>query len=310
MIKRFFIVNFFLIIQLTLVNATSINFKIIASVDDEIITNFDVIKESRYLQVLSPNLKNFEEKKMIILAKESLIKQIIKKKEISKFINLNDENPFVDEYLKNLITRLDYKNTNDFNNSLLKNNTHTLDEVKYKIKIELFWNELIFDKYKDQVLINKEKLVKKLGDIKDKEKTEFFLSEIIFKKTKDEKIEDSITKIRKSISEIGFDNTANIYSLSESSKFGGKIGWVNEDALSKKIYENIIALKNNEYSNVIKVKDNFIILKVVDRRVVRKSIDKEKELERLIQIEKNNKLEKFSRIYFNKVKTQYQINER
>ena len=310
MIKRFFIVNFFLFIQLTLVNATSINFKIIASVDDEIITNFDVIKESRYLQVLSPNLKNFEEKKMIILAKESLIKQIIKKKEISKFINLNDENPFVDEYLKNLITRLDYKNTNDFNNSLLKNNTHTLDEVKYKIKIELFWNELIFDKYKDQVLINKEKLVKKLGDIKDKEKTEFFLSEIIFKKTKDEKIEDSITKIRKSISEIGFDNTANIYSLSESSKFGGKIGWVNEDALSKKIYENIIALKNNEYSNVIKVKENFIILKVLDRRIVGKSIDKEKELERLIQIEKNNKLEKFSRIYFNKVKTQYQINER
>ena len=226
--------------------------------------------------MLSPNLKNFEEKKINILAKESLIKQIIKKKEISKFINLNDENPFVDEYLKNLITRLDYKNTNDFNNSLLKNNTHTLDEVKYKIKIELFWNELIFDKYKDQVLINKEKLVKKLGDIKDKEKIEFFLSEIIFKKTKDEKIEDSIAKIRKSISEIGFDNTANIYSLSESSKFGGKIGWVNEDVLSKKIYENIIALKNNEYSNVIKVKENFIILKVLDRRIVGKSIDKEK----------------------------------
>ncbi len=296
--------------QLTLAGATSINFKIIASVDDEIITNFDIIKESRYLQVLSPNLKNFEDNKVLMLAKESLIKQIIKKKEISKFINLNDENMFVDEYLKDLITRLDYKNTNDFNNSLLENNTYTIDEVKYKIKIELFWNELIFDRYNDQVLINKEKLIKKLNNIKDKEKKEFFLSEIIFKKIKDEKIEDSIAKIRKSISEIGFNNTANIYSLSESSKYGGKIGWVNEDALSKKIYESIITLKNNEYSNVINLNDNFIILKVEDRRIVENSINKEKELERLIQIERNKKLEKFSRIYFNKVKTQYQINEK
>ena len=31
-----------------------------------------------------------------------------------------------------------------------------------------------------------------------------------------------------------FDNTANIFSISESSKFGGKIGWVEENHYQKK----------------------------------------------------------------------------
>ncbi len=310
MIKKFFIINFIIFIQFSLLNKSFANFRIIASVNEEIITNFDVLKESRYLKVLNPNLQNFEQRKLQMLAKESLIKQIIKKKEISKFINLDSENPFLDEYLKNLITKLGYKTIKDFNNVLLESETYSLEDVRYKIKIELFWNELIFDKYNDQVSINREKLIEKINSMKNKEKKEFFLSEIVFKKKIDETIEQSIAKIRKSIDEIGFNNSANIYSISESSKYGGKIGWVNEDSLSKKIYENIINLENNEYSNVMNLNNNLVILKVEDHRIVKNTVDKKKELERLIQIEKNNKLVKFSRIYFNKVKIQYQINEK
>ena len=223
---------------------------------------------------------------------------------------MDSENPFLDEYLKNLITKLGYKTIKDFNNVLLESETYSLEDVRYKIKIELFWNELIFDKYNDQVSINREKLIEKINSMKNKEKKEFFLSEIVFKKKIDETIEQSIAKIRKSIDEIGFNNSANIYSISESSKYGGKIGWVNEDSLSKKIYENIINLENNEYSNVMNLNNNLVILKVEDHRIVKNTVDKKKELERLIQIEKNNKLVKFSRIYFNKVKIQYQINEK
>ena len=141
MIKKFFIINFIIFIQF-LLNKSFANFRIIASVN-EIITNFDVLKESRYLKVLNPNLQNFEQRKLQMLAKESLIKQIIKK-EISKFINLDSENPFLDEYLKNLITKLGYKTIKDFNNVLLESETYSLEDVRYKIKIELFWNELIF----------------------------------------------------------------------------------------------------------------------------------------------------------------------
>ena len=138
---------------------------------------------------------------------------------------------------------------------------------------------------------------------------EFFLSEIVFRKKKDEDLNDSILKIKKSISEIGFDNTANIYSISESSKFGGKIGWLKEEVLSKEIYESINNLEVEEYSDVIKIENNFIFLIIDEIRVVEDKIDKEKEKKKLIQIERNKKLEKFSRIYFSKVKRNYLINE-
>ena len=138
MIKKFFIINFIIFIQFSLLNKSFANFRIIASVNEEIITNFDVLKESRYLKVLNPNLQNFEQRKLQMLAKESLIKQIIKKKEISKLINLDSENPFLDEYLKNLITKLGYKTIKDFNNVLLESETYSLEDVRYKIKIELF----------------------------------------------------------------------------------------------------------------------------------------------------------------------------
>ena len=141
-----------------------------------------------------------------------------------------------------------------------------------------------------------------------KEESFFYLKQFLEKK-KDEDLNESILKIKKSISEIGFDNTANIYSISESSKFGGKIGWLKEEALSKEIYESINNLEVKEYSDVIKIENNFIILRIDEIKIVENKIDKEKEKKKLIQIERNKKLEKFSRIYFSKVKRNYLINE-
>ena len=62
------------------------NIKIIATVDGDIITNFDVKKESDYLKILNPNLSQLENKKILELAKNSLINEIKidKKKEIEK----------------------------------------------------------------------------------------------------------------------------------------------------------------------------------------------------------------------------------
>ncbi len=299
-----------IIFQFSLLDISYANIKIIASVDDEIITNYDVQKESRYLKILSPNLRDLDEKKILFLAKQSLIKEKIKKTEISKFIDLNTESSFVDDYIANLFLKLGYKNKQVFRSSLMENETYTLEEVKLKIKIEVFWNDLIFNRYNNQIIVDKKKLTKKLNDIESKEKKEFSLSEIIFKKIKNEKISDTILKIKKSIEEIGFNNTANIYSISNSSKFGGNIGWIKEDVLSQKIYENIINLNANEYTDIMQLNDNFLILKINEIRMIQNTIDREKELQQLIERETSKKLEKFSRIYFNKVKTQYLINEK
>ncbi len=310
MFKKFNLGHLFMLSYLVLVSPSCANINIIASVDDEIITNYDVTKELRYLKVLSPNLNNLNKEQLSELAKQSLIKEIIKKKEISKLISLNEDNSYIDEYFENLLLRLGYTDKKTFSDNLSIKKTYNLEEVRFKIKIELFWNELIYNKYNNQVVIDEKALIKKLDNIENDKIKEFLLSEIVFKRKKGEKLEDTISMIKKSINEIGFDNTANIYSISESSKYGGKIGWIKEGTLSKKIYENIANLKMNEYSDVIKVKDNFIILKINEIKFIDKEFDKRKEIQKLIQIEQNKKLEKFSRIYFNKVKTQYLINER
>ena len=289
---------------------TKANIYIYAIIDDEIITNYDVEKESEYLKILNPNLVQLNKKKILELAKNSLIKEIIKKKEIIKFIDISQESPFIQDYLNNLYLKLNFKSENEFKNELIKKNNYTLDQIRQKIKIELFWNELIYSKYKNQLNINNEQLKKKINQFKNKKQKKYFLSEIVFNKNKDTSLDKLIDQIKLSITEIGFDNTANIYSIAESSKLGGKLGWVNESSLSKIISERLTSLNEGGYSDVIKIGNSYVILKVDKIKTNEIKIDKKKELEKLIQVETNKQLNQFSRIFFDKSKINYSINEK
>ena len=113
-----------------------------------------------------------------------------------------------------------------------------------------------------------------------------------------------------SIEEIGSDNTANIYSISESAKLGGKLGWINESSLSKKILENLNSVDEKNQTKIIQFGNNFLILKIEDIRINEIDIDKEKEIEKLIKVETNKQLNQFSKIYFDKSKINYSINEK
>ena len=308
-IKNFFLCMVIILSQLIITNSSFSKIKIILTINDDIVTNYDIAKEEKYLEILNPSLKNLKSKQKFELAKQSIIKEIIKKKEISKFVDLEKDNDFADKYLNQIFIRLGYKNEIQFKEELLRLNTYTLDEIRQKSKIEIYWNELIFSRYSDKININKENLSKKIEKLSTKKK-ELLLSEIIFKKQTGKNLKDTINVINMSINEIGFDNTATLYSISESSKFGGKIGWLQEEALSKKIYEKITKLKINDISDVIKIDDKFIILKLEDVRFIESKIDKDAELKKLISMETNKKLENYSKIHFNRVKTKFIINEK
>ena len=232
-IKNFFLCMVIILSQLIITNSSFSKIKIILTINDDIVTNYDIAKEEKYLEILNPSLKNLKSKQKFELAKQSIIKEIIKKKEISKFVDLEKDNDFADKYLNQIFIRLGYKNEIQFKEELLRLNTYTLDEIRQKSKIEIYWNELIFSRYSDKININKENLSKKIKKLSTKKK-ELLLSEIIFKKQTGKNLKDTINVINMSINEIGFDNTATLYSISESSKFGGKIGWLQEEALSKK----------------------------------------------------------------------------
>ena len=283
---------------------------IITTVEDQIITNHDINKESDYLRILNPKIGELTEKQIQNVAKNSLINEIVKKNEINKIFDMNKDNAYVKEYIKNLYTRLNFNNEADFKKYLISSSSYSFEEIKKKIKIEILWNELIYSRYGDQISINKKKLLKKINNLNNQIRTEYKLSEIVFKKKKEIKLDDQINKIKISINNIGFDNTANIYSISESSKMGGDIGWINENNLSEKIFSNIKDLKENEFTDTIQIWNNYLLLKVNEIRQKNIPINKEEELEKMIKFETNKQLNQFSKIFFDKAKINYSINER
>ena len=310
MIKKIQLILIFCLLLIIFLNNdlyASIIIKV--KVNDEIITNIDLEKEAEYLKILNPGLNQLNNNKVLELAKISLVNEIIKEKEIIKFVDINKNNEFVEEYLKNLYSKLNYNSEKEFINELDSKDNYSINEIKEKIKLVLLWNELIYNKYNQQVKIDKKKLIEKINNIKNENQKEYLLSEIIFKKKKDESLENLFNQIKLSINDIGFNNTANIYSISESSKFGGKLGWVNENSLSNLISDKLSMLKETEYTDLIKIGNSYLLLKIDQIKVSEIKIDKQKELNKLIQLETNKQLNQFSRIYFNKSKINYSINE-
>ena len=288
-------------------NASS-NFYIVAKVDNEIITNVDIINEINYLTALNNDLKNIEKNSLINLAKNSLIREKIKKNEINK----NSSNKVDDKILKGLIEnyykRINLKNLNEFKNYLSSYNIY-LDDVKEKIKMEILWNQIVYFKYSNLLNINIDELKKKVDENKDKNNvvTKYLLSEILFSINNEENFDEKNNEIKKKIMENGFKTAANIYSISSTAKFGGRIGLMNEKQLSKKILKEIKSIKIGEITNTIDVPSGFLILKLEDKIVENFEKDLKKELDNLVRFETDRQLNQFSIIYYNKLKLNSKI---
>ena len=98
--------------------------------------------------------------------------------------------------------------------------------------------------------------------------------------------------------------------LVKTVKFGGKLGWINESSLSKKILENLNSVDEKNQTKIMQLGNNFLILKIEDIRINEININKEIEIEKLIKVETNKQLNQFSKIYFDKSKINYSINEK
>ena len=143
-----------------------------------------------------------------------------------------------------------------------------------------------------------------------KKKRQLLLSEILIQIDNQKNPEEYKEKILKNINEIGFENTASIYSISESSKTGGLIGWIDEKTLTKQIFDSVKNLKKNEITSFIKLNNNYLVLKILDVKEIEQNYDFEKILEKRISLKKNQQLEIFSGIYFEKIKQSMIIDEK
>ena len=137
----------------------------------------------------------------------------------------------------------------------------------------------------------------------------YLLSEILINVDNKNKIDELLEEIKTSINSNGFENTALIYSISDSSRSGGKLGWINEASMSKKILNQITSLKVGELTKPILIPGGFLILKINDKKKIEKKIDIETEISKVIREKQNVQLNQFSTMYFNKIMKDVKINE-
>ena len=107
----FFIINF---------NVYCASIKIITKVDNEIITNIDIQNEKKYLLFLNPKLDQLNRNKIDEIAKNSLITEIIKKKELNKIYDTSKMGNFLNSIEQRFLKNKNIKNKSDFKKILKK----------------------------------------------------------------------------------------------------------------------------------------------------------------------------------------------
>ena len=306
--KKFF---YFLILIVFFIKSeiSAKNAYIALKIDNDIITNLDIEKEYRYLMALNKDLQNLKKKNVINLVTKSIVRETIKKKEILKFMELNQTNKFLDDNFMLFYKNLNFKNEEDFSLYLIEFKL-SIEDVRQKLEIETYWNELVYSKYNNQINLDIEKIKKEINNekLKNQEfKKSYKLSEIVYNGvTTDENIK-IYKKILNSIKEVGFNNTASLYSVSDSGKLGGTIGWVEEDQLSNEILKLFKDLNTGDITNSFSVPGGNMIIKIDEIKKIKIDINLDEELQKKIRAEQNRQLNQYSIIYFNKLKNNSKI---
>jgi len=301
------ILSLVILIFLIMGHLYSSEVKIITKINNEIITNIDIEKEYQYLIALNKSMQDVEKEKIINYAKQSIIKEKIKKIELQKFYILNQKNEMIDIMIEGIYQNLDFNSTNEFKD-YLKNRNLNFDEIYKKIEIETLWNQMIYEKYNNKVIINKESLKKEI--LKNpKEVESYYLYELVYDyKNKDEVIK-KYKQIVDSINLIGFKETVLKFSISQSKTNFGLLGWINKNALSDKIQKEITKLSKGEITKPIIIPSGILLLKLEDKKIENLDINIDMALKEIIKFETNNQLNNYSLIHFNKVKSKLFINE-
>ena len=233
-IKLFKSIIFLSILLITSSKAELTN-KVIMSVGNEIITNYDMARELKYLNVITAGqLKNLEAQEAKDMVTNSLIKDKIKINVLSNYDNIIIKDELIEDQIKRTFRRFGFNNIEDFKRYLEIEN-YNFEEFKKKVLLELQWNQLVYQFYKNQIVINKEKIDKKINVIisEQEKKKEYLIYEIFIEDAKikksngkDEKalIEDNI--VVEEEDKVVVDEKVGIIIKAESASYDNKVNIV------------------------------------------------------------------------------------
>jgi peptidyl-prolyl cis-trans isomerase SurA len=289
-------------------NVNSFENKIILKIDNDIITSLDILEEINNLKFFNQNLSEVDKEEIYQISLNSLINYKIKKQEVLKYFNkIEIEN---EDYIKSIIEnnakKLNFKNISDFK-KVLKEKNINFDYYEEKIKVNILWNQIIYSKYNNQLVVNEFELKEKIKRQIDNKKA-FNLSEIVFQIENLNDLKNTYETIKSDINKLGFENAVLKYSVSNTSNEGGDLGWVDETLINNKILEELKAMSIGSITNPIRIPSGFLILKVKDVKKIETDIDLDQEVKKLIKYEKEKQLNNYASIYFNKIKKNLKIN--
>ena len=304
--KKFYILVVILICLAFTQKLYSEENKIILKINNEIITTFDIYNEIKYLSEINKDFSNLDYEGKINVAKKSLLREKIKNIELRRLLEeIKIEKKILDNLSVSYFKRLGINSVEDFNN-FFKTNKINPDLVRKKITSEVLWNQLIFNKYKDKIKINKDEIKNK---IKNRKQKEYNLKEILFELEENEKLEDKYELINSYINRKSFSEAVLKFSISKTINNKGKLGWVKETVLNKKIIKNLNEISVGKISKPIILPGGYLILKIEDVKETNIEFDIENEINFIIKEKTNQQLNQYSNIYFNKIKKNIKINE-
>ncbi len=282
---------------------------IVAKINQEIITNIDLDFEKRYLISLNPNLKKLDQNIITEYAKNSLINERIKKIEIEKKFEIVPNEMLLSKVIEDIYSSIGITSLNEFKDYLLDRNID-IQRVKEKISIEIAWNDLIVKTFSNEIEINQDAIRDEIKKFDEKKVDNILLSEIIFTINDKKELETKYEAIKKSIENIGFEETARIYSLSDSKKSGGNLGWIYRNQLSEEIKDSLNEINIGDFTKPIITGGGFLILKLNDIKSENIKVDKDIQLRKMIKFEKERQLTRFSTLYYKRIYNSAEIDEK
>ena len=282
---------------------------IVAKVNQEIITNIDLDFEKRYLVSLNPNLKKLDQNRIKEYAKNSLINEKIKKIEIEKIFKIVPNETLLSKVIADIYSSIGISSLSEFE-SYLSQNKIDIKRVKEKISIEIAWNDLIVKIFANEIEIDQNFLIQEIEKIDEEKIDKLLISEIIFTINEKKELKPKYEEIKKSINEIGFEETARIYSLSDSKKSGGNLGWIYKNQLSKNVRESLNKIQIGGFTEPIVTSGGFLILKLNDLKTEDVKINKDAQLKKMIEFERERQFTRFSTLYYKRVFNNTEINEK
>jgi peptidyl-prolyl cis-trans isomerase SurA len=288
-------------------NGLTVENKIILKIDNEIITTIDVFNEITNLKFFNKDINQFKDEEIYQIAVQSITKYKIKKNEISKnFSNIKFQNEnYLNQIIENTYKELNFKNLEDFKYALSKNQIN-FENFREKLITDILWNQIIFSKYINNLVVDEEKLKEQIKNT-NKKVISLYLKEIVYEVSNVAEISTKYNLIKNDINELGFEGAALKHSISNTSSNGGNLGWIDDQSISNEILNELKKISVKSITEPIRISSGFLILQKFDEKEIEKNFSVEEQLKNLIDYEKNQQLNNYSNLYFNKVKKNIKI---